>query len=146
LLLEATLADGTNQRRMEMEPVSRHLGRYLLRTRNKYSYCIFATSYLDVNVINDFMGRKQLGFYDPSDSNNYVDSLKIIPLCTKDLKLILKYSLSYDELYELFEKAYEANERHPQKWYDKYVSIETACEALYKDNRLEIAADPIHYH
>ncbi|WP_390890831.1 AlwI family type II restriction endonuclease [Gemella morbillorum] len=26
LLLEATLADGNNQRRMEMEPVSRHLG------------------------------------------------------------------------------------------------------------------------
>ena len=27
LLIEATLADSTNQRRMEMEPVSRHLGR-----------------------------------------------------------------------------------------------------------------------
>lgn len=40
LLLEATLADGTNQRRMEMEPVSRHLGRYLLRTQNKNSYCV----------------------------------------------------------------------------------------------------------
>lgn len=144
LLLEATLADGANQRRMEMEPVSRHLGRYLLRTRNKYSYCVFATSYLDINVINDFMGRKQLGFYDPSDSNNYVDSLKIIPLCTKDLKLILKYSLSYDELYELFEKAYEANERHPQKWYDNYVSIESAYEAkLRKNKHLALVADPI---
>ena len=35
LLLEATLADSTNQRRMEMEPVSRHLGNHLLRTNNK---------------------------------------------------------------------------------------------------------------
>ena len=26
LLIEATLSDATNQRRMEMEPVSRHLG------------------------------------------------------------------------------------------------------------------------
>ena len=96
-------------------------------------------------MINDFMGRKKLGFYDPSDSNNYVDSLKIIPLCTKDLKLILKYSLSYDELYELFEKAYEANERHPQRWYDNYVSIESAYEARLRKNKpLALAADPIH--
>ncbi len=125
LLLEATLADGTNQRRMEMEPVSRHLGRYLLRTQNKNSYCVFATSFLDINVINDFMCRKYMGYYDTSDSNKYVESLKIIPLCTKDLKLILKYNLTYEDLYEFFEKAYEAKERHPQKWYDNYVSIES---------------------
>lgn len=58
LLLEATLADNTNQRRMEMEPVSRHLGRHLLRTGNLNSYCVFATTYLDINVIADFRGRK----------------------------------------------------------------------------------------
>ena len=32
LLIEATLSDKTNQRRMEMEPVSRHLGEYILKT------------------------------------------------------------------------------------------------------------------
>lgn len=146
LLLEATLADGTNQRRMEMEPVSRHLGRYLLRTQNKNSYCVFATSYLDINVINDFMCRKFMGYYDTSDSSKYVDSLKIIPLCTKDLKLILKYNLTYDELYEFFEKAYEANERHPQKWYDNYVSIESVYTSkVFKAGELAIAADPIRH-
>lgn len=144
LLLEATLADGTNQRRMEMEPVSRHLGRYLLRTQNKNSYCVFATSYLDINVINDFMCRKYMGYYDTSDSNNYVESLKIIPLCTKDLKLILKYNLTYDDLYESFERAYEVNERHPQKWYDKYVSIESVYTSkLYTDGAIPMVADPI---
>lgn len=51
-------------------------------------------------MINDFMCRKYMGYYDTSDSNNYVESLKIIPLCTKDLKLILKYKLTYDELYD----------------------------------------------
>lgn len=144
LLLEATLADGTNQRRMEMEPVSRHLGRYLLRTQNKNSYCVFATSYLDINVINDFMCRKYMGYYDTSDSNNYVESLKIIPLCTKDLKLILKYKQTYDELYDFFERAYEVNERHPQKWYDKYVSIESVYTSrLCADGELPMVADPI---
>ncbi len=146
LLLEATLADGSNQRRMEMEPVSRHLGRYLLRTQNKNSYCVFATSYLDINVINDFMCRKYMGYYDTSDSNNYVESLKIIPLCTKDLKLILKYNLTYDDLYEFFERAYEVNERHPQKWYDKYVSIESVyASKLYTDGPVPIAAEPIKH-
>lgn len=58
LLLEATLADRTNQRRMEMEPVSRHLGMHLIRTGNLNSYCVFATTYLDINVTADFRNRK----------------------------------------------------------------------------------------
>ena len=36
LLLEATLADGNNQRRMEMEPVSRYLGGYRIRFNNPF--------------------------------------------------------------------------------------------------------------
>lgn len=36
LLLEATLADGNNQRRMKMEPVSRHLGGYRVRFNNPF--------------------------------------------------------------------------------------------------------------
>ena len=40
LLLEATLADRTNQRLMKMESVSRHLGNHILRTKNFNSYCI----------------------------------------------------------------------------------------------------------
>ena len=42
---------------MEMEPVSRHLGNHILRTNNKSSYCLFATNYLDMNVISDFQIR-----------------------------------------------------------------------------------------
>ena len=58
LLLEATLADSTNQRRMEMEPVSRHLGQHLLNTGNLKSYCVFATTFLHMNVVSDFRMRK----------------------------------------------------------------------------------------
>lgn len=144
LLLEATLADGTNQRRMEMEPVSRHLGRYLLRTKNKYSYCIFATSYLDINVINDFRGRKLLGYYDVSDCNNYVDIMKIIPLCTRDIKLILQYKLTYEDLYEFFDEAYKTEERQAKRWYEHYVSIETAYLNRQRSNSDALmAAEPM---
>ena len=44
LLIEATLADGSNQRRMEMEPVSRHLGEYCLTHPNDEAYCDLALS------------------------------------------------------------------------------------------------------
>lgn len=47
LLLEATLADGTNQRRMEMEPVSRHLGDYRIKFNNPFDYSLFVSTYLD---------------------------------------------------------------------------------------------------
>lgn len=58
LLLEATLADGNNQRRMEMEPVSRHLGDYRIRFNNPFDYSLFVSTYLDKNVISDFRYRR----------------------------------------------------------------------------------------
>lgn len=94
LLLEATLADKNNQRRMEMEPVSRHLGNHLLRTRNFNSYCVFATSYLNVNVIGDFRMRKNTIYCDVNNANSYIDGMKIIPLSTQDLRAIITKNLN----------------------------------------------------
>lgn len=94
LLLEATLADGTNQRRMEMEPVSRHLGQHLIKTGNMNSYCVFATNYLNINVIADFRGRKNMTYYDSNDYEKYVDGMKIIPLQTSELKNIVSKNSS----------------------------------------------------
>lgn len=123
LLLEATLTDKTNQRRMEMEPVSRHLGNHLLRTGNTNSYCVFVTTNLNVNVISDFMNRKNSLYCCPTNPDKYVEGMKIIPLSTRDLKEIIRQGIKYEDLYRHFETAYEANERHPQKWYDNYVCI-----------------------
>lgn len=117
LLLEATLADSTNQRRMEMEPVSRHLGKHLLRTGNLSSYCVFATNYLDINVIADFRGRKSMPFYDPQDYSKSVAGMKIIPLQTSELKNIVSNRKTYKELYPLFETAFNSN-LPPHEWYN----------------------------
>ena len=117
MLLEATLADGTNQRRMEMEPVSRHLGRHLLRTRNMNSYCVFATTYLDINVISDFRARKTTSYYDPQDYSQYVDGMKIIPLATSELKKIVENHKKYKELYAIFATAYDS-QLPPHEWYE----------------------------
>lgn len=115
LLLEATLADKTNQRRMEMEPVSRHLGNHILRTKNLNSYCVFATNNLNLNVVSDFRGRKNQRYYDPADDNNFVDGMKIIPLQIEDLKNIIVNRIGYEKLYQIFEDAFHS-ELAPREW------------------------------
>lgn len=120
MLLEATLADGTNQRRMEMEPVSRHLGRHLIRTRNMNSYCVFVTNYLDINVISDFRSKKTTPYYDPQDYTQYVNGMKIIPLQTSELKNIILNNRTYKDLYPLFEEAF-CSEHFPHEWYENCI-------------------------
>jgi len=62
LMIEATLTESTNQRRAEMESVSRHLGNILLnilddKVRNK-TFAIFIATFLNKNVLNDFRLRR----------------------------------------------------------------------------------------
>ena len=134
LLLEATLADSTNQRRMEMEPVSRHLGNYLLRTNNLRSYCLFATNYLDKNVISDFRMRKVMPFYDTKDDSHYVTGMKIIPLQTSDLRSILMTQKKYSELYPKYEMAYQKDITIlPVSWYETWVKEKTKINSLDED-------------
>lgn len=60
LMIEATLTQKTNQRRTEMESVSRHLGNLLLKLeqeKREKSFAIFIAPYLDKNVLNDFRSR-----------------------------------------------------------------------------------------
>lgn len=121
LLLEATLADSSNQRRMEMEPVSRHLGQHLIRTGNNNSYCVFATNKLNINVIADFRSRKNIPYYDPQDYSKNVSGMKIIPLEISELKGILNGGKRYKDLYLLFEMAFNS-ELPPHEWYGQCIS------------------------
>ena len=122
LLIEATLADKTNQRRMELEPVSRHLGCHLISTRNPKSYCVFATNILNPNVISDFRQRKDSMFFDTNDTSRYIKGMKIIPLETEDLRKIIEYQKNYPELYAKFERAYQDNKHtNPIEWWKKCV-------------------------
>lgn len=142
LLLEATLAESTNQRRMEMEPVSRHLGNHILRTNNKSSYCLFATNYLDMNVISDFRGRKNMFFYDTRDASRYVHGMKIIPLQTSDLRSILMTKRTYSELYPKYEKAYQKDAgMMPLYWYETCVKEKTDISSFLQAPELSEFAD-----
>lgn len=125
VLLEATLADGTNQRRMEMEPVSRHVGNHILRTENQLSYGIFVTTFLHNNVISDFKSRKHTPYYDSQDDTKFIPGMKITPLDTNDLRNIIVKGVKYEELYNRFEAAYQRADEYanPKSWYEKLIKF-----------------------
>lgn len=116
LLLEATLVDDTNQRWMEEEPVTRHLGRYRLAHPGEEAYCVFISTYLDINTLTAFRMKKITPFFDTQDITHYIPSLKILPLNTASLKTILQEGWTYAELYSLLEQAYRATDFFPN-WY-----------------------------
>lgn len=132
LMIEVTLTENTNQRRAEMESVSRHLGNLLLgldsQTQSQ-SYGIFITPYLDKNVLNDFRSRLNCYF---ENENAHITGMKILPLSTKDLIKILESKLTYNELLPRFQKLLANNESWGSKWYQIHIqetlnSLNSSC-------------------
>ena len=130
LLIEATLADGINQRRMEMEPVSRHLGDYRIRYNNPFDYSLFISTFLHKNVVADFRGRKHMQYYGPNEE--CIDGMKIISLDTEALKKILNNGTNYRYLYGVFDKYYKSDLRLPE-WHDNLVKEAMGNYTFAKD-------------
>lgn len=116
LLIEATLADSTNQRRMEMEPVSRHLGEYLCNNNKSNAYCIFLTNFLHLNVISDFRMRINQPYY--GNGGGEISGMKISPMETDLLIAILQKNLKYGSLYKMCSDLFES-ELNPKEWYEE---------------------------
>lgn len=124
LLIEATLADGSNQRRMEMEPVSRHLGEYRIANPQDEAYCVFVTTYLNVNVISDFRARRYMEYYNTAGTT-HITGMKILPIQTSELKTLLKFDVRYPQIYRMLDKAYYSSEA-PKEWYENNIVKETS--------------------
>lgn len=118
LLIEATLADSTNQRRMEMEPVSRHLGEYILTHKGLDSYCVFITNFLHMNVISDFRNRRKMEYYGGKNGDEVINGMMITPLENELLVTILKNKITYAKLYKLFHDVQESS-LAPKEWYEE---------------------------
>lgn len=116
LLIEATLADSTNQRRMEMEPVSRHLGEYMLTHKGLESYCVFITNFLHMNVISDFRNRRKMEYYGGKNGDEVINGMMITPLENELLVAILKNGVKYSQLYKVFHEIQESP-LAPKEWY-----------------------------
>lgn len=132
LLIEATLSDSTNQRSMEMEPVSRHLGEYIKVHDNFSDYALLIAPKLDERLILDFRNMKSRKY--PLDENHsikglekinngnskYINGLKIIPLTTGIIKKFLEENVHYKEIYKIFDNAYVSN-IPDEKWYNECI-------------------------
>lgn len=118
LMIEATLTEKTNQRRAEMESVSRHLGNLLLRIKEQKrekTYAIFIAPYLDKNVINDFRSRIYCYF---ENDEKFVKGMKILPLNSQDLIKILKSNLTFRELNVKFLEILNSKNDFGSRWYN----------------------------
>ena len=127
LLIEATLADSTNQRRMEMEPVSRHLGEYMLTHKGFESYCVFITNFLHMNVISDFRNRRKMEYYGGKNGDEVINGMMITPLENELLVTILKTGVKDPQLYKLFHEIQESS-LAPKEWYAELKARITALE------------------
>lgn len=125
LVLEATLASRTNQRRMEMEPVPRHLASQRMESQNAADYCIFVAPHLDLNTVNDFRSRKNIGYY--ASDGSVLESLKIIPLSTDQVKYLLNSGKTYKDLYREFDALYTSATNRADTWLQE---IEGALEGV----------------
>ncbi|MFI3226289.1 MAG: AlwI family type II restriction endonuclease [Clostridia bacterium] len=119
LLIEATLAENTGQRVLEMESVSRHIGEYRLKNKEKEAYCVFISTKLAINLIGDFRARKNMEYFS-SNGEDFIDGTKILPLKTEELKTILRSNKTYSDLYPIFEQAYQSNVG-VRDWYDEEI-------------------------
>ncbi|MEN8905460.1 MAG: AlwI family type II restriction endonuclease [Clostridiales bacterium] len=120
LLIEVTLTESIQQRRVEMEPVSRHLIAHKNKTLNNTDYVIFIAPDLHWSVLSDFRSRKNY-YYQTKDGNTN-RGLKIIPLSLRDFINILKNRMNYKFLYSQFENAYKNSKVNDIDWYKLEIS------------------------
>ena len=100
-----------------MEPVSRHLGEYMLAHKELNSYCVFITNFLHMTVISDFRNRRKMEYYGGKNGNEVINGMMITPLENELLVTILKKGIKYPQLYKLFHELQE-NSLAPKEWYE----------------------------
>ncbi|MDE7174420.1 MAG: AlwI family type II restriction endonuclease, partial [Helicobacter sp.] len=123
LMIEVTLTEKINQRRAEMESVSRHLGNLLLSldsAMREKTYGIFIAPYLDKNVINDFRSRIHCYF---ENDTAYIKGMKILPLSTEDIIRILKSHVNYKDIFSKFQEILSSKELWGNQWYQTHVQM-----------------------
>jgi len=125
IIIEVTLTTNENQRRMELEPVIRHLGKYKLNKKN--AFAIFIAPYLDPNVLVAFRAYKDLNFYDVKDSSISVKGLDILTLSIDDLICLIDKNLDFNEFIKIKDSLLNEKEIDGVKWYKNSVEKAFKC-------------------
>lgn len=119
LLLEATLSDSTAQRRMELEPVSRHLWHVMKESNNQNDYAILVSTNIHPSVISDFRGRKSMEM--TFDDDYFVDGMKMLPISTKMIQFMLANEMTYEQIYQILDNAHNSELTLRQNWYENSI-------------------------
>lgn len=115
VLLEATLTKSTNQRKSEMEPVSRHMMRYLQESDSDSAYALFVAPYLSEEVLSDFRNKKT---YQYRAKNGEVrEGIHIVAMDVEDLIYLLEKEVEYPAIYQVFDEAIKDREVNDLDWY-----------------------------
>lgn len=123
LLLEATLADNSTQRRMEFEPVSRHLMRNLMETGNLNNYATLVSTNIHPSVLSDFRSRATTD--QTLDAITYFDGIKLLALDTQVIKNFISNSFKYKDIYNLLDNAHHSSISLRDGWYQKEIIEKT---------------------
>ena len=118
LLIECTLMQGTTARHGEMEPVSRHLANCMI-DKDPNAYCTYISNQIHCSLLSDFLMRKYGPWY--RSETESVEKMKIIPLNTQELKILVEKNIKYSQIYTMFKNAFESDIKIPPKWYKECI-------------------------
>lgn len=141
LILEATLTNDENQRKLEMEPVPRHVARYRSEVRDE-TYCIFVAPFIDPNVAVVHRAFKNLPYYVKDKNGDYkaINGTSIVPFAIKDLQKVIEYSIKTDSLYskmknKIFEPIINDTNNNGYIWYKE--GVEKKINLLDLNNKIQ---------
>lgn len=118
-MIEATLSENDGQRRMEAEPVPRHLAKHILEV-NPNSLTLFVAGQLDRNNLVVLRNYKFLPWY-YSDEDS-VETMNILPLSVSNMIYLLKNETNFNKLENKFEAVLNSETKDGFKWYTNEVN------------------------
>lgn len=118
-LIEATLSDNDGQRKMEAEPVPRHLAKHILEV-NPNSLALFVAGQLDPNNLVVLRNYKFSTWYN-SDGNS-LETMNILPLSVSNMIYLLKKENDFNKLENKFETVLNSETKNGFKWYTNEVN------------------------
>lgn len=118
-LIEATLSDNDGQRKMEAEPVPRHLAKHILEV-NPNSLAVFVAGQLDPNNLVVLRNYKFSSWYN-SDGNS-IETMSILPLSVSNMIYLLKKENDFNKLENKFETVLNSETKDGFKWYTNEVN------------------------
>ena len=118
-LIEATLSENDGQRKMEAEPVPRHLAKHILEI-NPNSLALFVASQLDKNNLVVLRNYKFSPWY--NNDGKIVETMSILPLSVSNIIYLLKNETNFNKIESKFETLLNSETKDGFKWYSNEIN------------------------